>query len=176
MKTSDIKKIFEEIYEEESDNLFRYAFFRVSNRAQALDIVQDVFTEFWQSLNKGTDIKNYHAFLFTMLKNRIIDWYRKKKSASLDLMIENTSEGQTFEVEDNQAENNLILSAEAREVIETINTLNPEYRECVYLRLVEDLSPEEIGKRMGITTNAVSVRINRGLEKIRNKLKIEKDL
>lgn len=172
MKQDEIKKIFEDIYEDQADSLFRYTFFRVSNRAQALDIVQDVFAVFWQSLNKGTEIKNHNAFLFTILRNRIIDWYRKKKSLSLDRIIENSMDGQTFEIEDIKASSVVVMSAEAREIIETINTLSPEYRECVYLRLVEDLSPEDIGKRLGIKTNAASVRINRGIEKIRNQLKI----
>lgn len=176
MNPDDIKKIFEDIYEHESDSLFRYTLFRVSSRAQALDIVQDVFSRFWQSLNNGVEIKNPRAFLFTLLKNRIVDHYRKKKSLSLDMIIENTSESQTFQIVDMQATNVLVFSSEIREIIDSINTLNPDYRECIYLKVVEDLSPEEIAKRLGITKNLVCVRVNRGLKKVRDKLKIQEDL
>ncbi|MEK7642161.1 MAG: sigma factor-like helix-turn-helix DNA-binding protein, partial [Patescibacteria group bacterium] len=39
--------------------------------------------------------------------------------------------------------------------------------DAVYLRFVEGLSPPEIAEIIGISTNATSVRITRGLEKLR---------
>lgn len=169
-----IKKQFEKVYEAEIDSLFRYCAFRISSREQAMDIVQDVFIEFWQILNKDEKVQNSRAFLFAVLRNRIIDWYRKKKAVSLDLMLENNEDKQAFEPIDSKSEDDIILSAESKRVVEMINTLDANYQEVLYFRLVEDLQPEEIASLLKINANTVSVRITRGLAKLRDKLKIEK--
>jgi len=59
------------------------------------------------------------------------------------------------------------FEAEGRYLIDAITRLGPSYRQPVYLRYAEGLSPPEIGEIMGISANAVSVRINRGLEELR---------
>jgi RNA polymerase sigma-70 factor (ECF subfamily) len=166
MKASNIKEEFNTIYIKESDSLFRYCLTRVSDREKAIDIVQDVFTQLWIMYNKGEVVKYSRAFLFTVARNRIIDWYRKKKSLSLDAMADTDSE-LFFEPMDEKAHLNIILSTEAKRVIEAIDTLEPSYREAVYLRFVEDLSPQEIATILETTAGVVSVRITRGIEKLK---------
>ncbi len=57
MKQSLVHK-FEKIYEKESDAVFRFCLFRVSDREQALDITQETFLRLWQSLSDGKEILN----------------------------------------------------------------------------------------------------------------------
>ena len=57
----------------------RYCLMRVSDREKAADIVQDIFTELWKKYQTGEKIENQQVYPFTLAKNRIIDWYRKKK-------------------------------------------------------------------------------------------------
>jgi len=163
----DLTKKFESVYALESDAIFRFCLVRVSNRETALDITQETFMRFWQSLQKDKDILSNRAFIFTIAHRLIIDWYRKKKSLSLDKMTEN-EDGTNYDVEDKMStEEKLESKAEGRFLIEKINELPPSYRHPLYLRFVEDLSPGEIGEIMGISVNAASVRINRGLEELR---------
>ena len=163
----DLTKKFESVYAIESDAIFRFCVLRVSNREIALDIAQETFLRFWQSLQKDKDILSNRAYLFTIAHRLIIDWYRKKKSLSLDKMIDN-EDGADYEVEDQMStEEKLESGAEGRFLIEKINELEPSYRHPLYLRYVEDLSPCEISEIMGISVNAASVRINRGLMELR---------
>lgn len=158
---------FEIIYEGESDAIFRFCLVRVSSREQALDITQETFLRLWQSLQKEQDIQNNRAFLFTIARRLVIDWYRKKKSLSLDNMM--SKEGGYDVADDKTTEDNLSSGAESRYLIEKINELSSLNQEPVYLRYVEDLSPPEIGEILGISANAASVRINRGLLELRKK-------
>ncbi|MEX2052071.1 MAG: RNA polymerase sigma factor [Candidatus Paceibacterota bacterium] len=173
MKAPNTKEYFEEIYANEADTLFRYCLFRISNRAQAIDIVQEVFIELWQALQKDEDIRNPRAFLFAVLRNRIIDWYRKKKSVSLDAMMHRREDEKNFEPEDPKASKDIIWSAEVTEIIEAINFLPDPYREPVYLRLIEDLSPPEIARMLESNANTISIRITRGIKKLQKYLNIE---
>jgi hypothetical protein len=62
------------------------------------------------------------------------------------------------------------MSADASLVLSAINKLSPQYKEAVYLRFVEDLLPQDIAQILHATPNAVSVRINRGLQELRTLL------
>lgn len=171
MESDQIKKHFEEIYEKEADPLFRYCVLRVGNRSQALDLVQETFLEYWQTCQRE-EIRNCRAYLFKVLRNRIIDWYRKKKSLSLDSLMEN-KDGNTgsFDPADDGTMERISLSMEARQMIDEVNALPERYRDAVYLRLVEDLGPEEIASRLKSNKNIISIRISRGLKKLRERLK-----
>jgi RNA polymerase sigma-70 factor (ECF subfamily) len=165
----DIQSTFEAIYKKESDVIFRFCLLRVSNREQVLDIVQETFLRLWKQMQEDKDILNQKALLFTIARHLIIDWYRKKKSFSLDAMTFNNDERETsFDILDEGTTSaNLELGAEGRYLIDQINKLGGAYREPIYLRYVEDLSPGEIGKILGISANAASVRINRGLVELK---------
>jgi RNA polymerase sigma-70 factor (ECF subfamily) len=161
----NIEDKFKKIYEEESDAIFRFCLVRVSDRDQAIDITQDAFMRLWNNLLEEKEITNYRAFLFTITRNLIIDWHRKKKSISLDNMLNN--ENGQFDLIDNNATNNIELKSEGKYVLDKISELPETYQTPVYLRFVEDLSPPEIGQILNLSANAVSVRINRGLEELR---------
>ena len=167
---ADMNHIFETIYEKESDAIFRFCLVRVSSREQALDITQETFLRLWQSLSKGEEIINGKAFLFTIARRLIIDWYRKKKSLSLDSIVFEGKE-ESFDIQDEStSESNLLIGIEARHLVSKINELDRSHRDPVYLRFVEDLSPPEIGEILGISANAASVRINRGLKELKKKM------
>lgn len=164
----DLINKFEEIYSLESDAIFRFCLLRVSDRDQALDITQETFLRLWQSIQDGNDILNNKAFLFTIARRLVIDWYRKKKSLSLDYLMIKDSDGESRDFVDEHTNiDNLLSGAEGRFLLKKINEISSSNRDSVYLRFVEDLSPGEIAKILGISTNAASVRINRGLEELK---------
>ena len=175
MSINDKERQFAEMYEREADGLFRFCFLRVSNREQARDIVQDAFMRVWQTLLLGKDIAYERAFLYTITRNLIIDWYRKAKSESLEALTEREGgDGEeTNEFPDRGAEGRITVSAEAREILSAIQELEPIYREAVYLRLVEEALPQEIGEMLGLSANAVSVRVSRGIEQLRTRFKLD---
>ncbi|MEX0910351.1 MAG: sigma-70 family RNA polymerase sigma factor [Candidatus Paceibacterota bacterium] len=153
---------FTHLYDEYADSIYRYGFFRLSqDKALAEDLVQETFTKTWTAISKGTQITNGKTFLFTVAHNLIIDIYRKKKTASLDQM---TAFGFNPEnTEDMGPEK----KAEIAEILKYINRLPDNYKQVLILRFVENLGPKEIADIIGESENNVSVRINRGLAKLR---------
>lgn len=156
------KDDFKDVFESKSDAIFRYCYFRTSNRDVALDIVQDTFMRFWTALKNGQKIENHQAFLYTIARNLITDFYRKKTSLSLDALAE--SDENEYYIPKDLSEK---INIEARYIIHKIQELEPQYRQVVYLRFVEELKPHEIAEITGESTNIISVRINRGMEKLR---------
>jgi RNA polymerase sigma-70 factor (ECF subfamily) len=66
---------------------------------------------------------------------------------------------------------NIKLEMEIKEVIRIIEKLEPDYREVVMMRHVEGMSVKEIAAIIGESENLISVRIHRGLTKVRELLK-----
>lgn len=163
----DIKSTFEAVYKNESDAIFRFCLLRVSSREQALDIVQETFLRYWQSLQKDQEVLNDKALLFTIARRLVIDWYRKKKSLSLEKMMSDKDDGNNDFIDEKTEYDKMAIGIEGRYLVGKINKLDTSYRDPLYFRFVEDLSPPEIGKILRISANAASVRINRGLEELR---------
>lgn len=166
---------FEEIYNSESDNIFRFCFLRVSNREIALDLTQEVFLRFWKTLESSKNIDNYKAFLFTIARRLIIDWYRKKKSLSLEGILERQDSSDKDLVDKNSLDDSFEEKAEGKYLVSKLKLLKEKDRDIIQLRFISDLSPGEIGKVLGISTNAASVRINRALSELKKVFGIDID-
>lgn len=171
MTIRDDKLRFSKIYEDQSDVLFRFCHVRVSDRERALDITQETLTRLWSFMAEGKPIENPRALIFRIARNLIIDWYRKSKSLSLEGLSQ--EDGKDFDPADERAQRDVELGAETRAALDMVESLSDQYREVIYFRYVEDLSPSEIGKILGLSPNVVSVRLTRGLDALRKLMDIE---
>ena len=113
MSIDDDKKRFSDIYNQESDALFRFCMLRVSDREKALDITQEAFTRLWSSISSGKSIENPRALVFVIARNLIIDWYRRTKSISLESLTQEDGEKE-FDAPDQKATLEIETSANAK--------------------------------------------------------------
>ena len=167
----DVEKAFTQAYQEHSDVLFRHCSFRVSNRERALELTQETFMKTWDAASKGKEIHNYKAFLFRVLNNLIIDEYRKKKSSSLDALLEQegVSEGSFDDLQTGSLEeeiDKLEIGLQSQELAHALTQLPDSYRSVVVMRFIDGLQPKEIAEVLNENENTVSVRINRGVKKL----------
>lgn len=156
-----------EAYNEHADVLYRHALYRVSNHEEALDLLQDTFTKTWEYMRSGQGVSNVRAFLYSVLNNKIIDFYRKKKSSSLDTLQE-----AGFNPRAENGEEGIVDGAEVQQVLGLLENLQDNYREVIVMRYIDGLSPQEIAKITGEKENTVSVRLNRAVKKMKEILDI----
>lgn len=149
-------------YNRHSDELFRFAYFRVRDRELAKDLVQDSFIRTWNYIAAGKEIENFRAFLYRTLRNLIVDESRKKKSVSLDVLAD---EG--FDPTDNFRKTELEHRLDSKNIVEKLAGLEVDDREIIVMRFINELGPKEIAEILDETENVVSVRINRALKKAR---------
>ncbi len=155
--------LFLEAYETHNDAIFRYCLFQTSNREKAIDITQDTFSKVWEYMALGNTIDNMRAFLYKTAKNLIIDGRRKKKTTSLDDLLDDGFDTPFDDRDEHMAR------LDGEKAIAMLEELGDTYRECLTLKYVEDLSISEIAETLGESENTVSVRIHRGLEKLKQK-------
>lgn len=172
MVNKNVQEEFARVYDQEADAVFRFCLLRTSDREMALDFTQDTFMRFWNSLSSDKKIINHRTFIFTIARNIIIDWYRKKESVSLDAILEGvgSADKSSFTA---VAREDVEVEVEAEYMIRQIALLDEPYKHAVYLRCVEELKPREIAEILGESANVISVRISRGLSQLRSQLKME---
>lgn len=158
-----IEEIFMKSYEENSDALFRYCYFQTSDRQVALDLLQDTFIKTWQYLQAGKEVENIKAFLYKVAKNLIIDYRRKKKTYSLDAITETGVEFETGKNEEEIVTENF----DKYFVVDKLERLDPEHREILTMRYINEMSIKEIAETLEMTVNNVSVKIHRAVEKMK---------
>jgi len=164
-------KAFEDAFTAYGDELFRHAFFHLSDRERAVDLVQDTYLRSYEYAKEG-DIQNMRAFLYRTLRHLIIDEYRRKKSASLDAMLEKDEHAADARVpaKEHDALEAAMDRLDAARAVERLKDLSPEYAEVLALRYLDGLSPAEIANRLDVTQNLVSVRIHRALKSLKDLL------
>jgi RNA polymerase sigma-70 factor (ECF subfamily) len=152
---------FLKAYDEHSDALFRFCYFKVSDRDLAKDLLQETFMKTWTYLQDGHEVENLRAFLYKTLQNLIIDFYRKKKSVSLDALQEDGFEP-AFD-EQSLVEDRI----DGAIAVQYLKKIPAPYQEAVYMRFVQGLTLEEIATITGEPENTISVHVHRGLKKLR---------
>lgn len=157
----DLEQTFLEVYEKEADAIYRYCYFRLYEKEKGRDFMQEAFTKAWQYLSEGNEVKNIRALIYKIANNLIIDHVRKKKEASLEAMQEDG-----FAPGAHMREMSIDY-LDARVAVEKLQLIEPEYREVVYMRYVENLTPREIAEILGEKVNIISVRIHRGIKKLK---------
>lgn len=73
----------EQTFRTERKRLFDFIRRRVRTEEDAEDILSDVFYQLISSYNVTDPIEKMTSWLFTVARNKIIDWYRKKRPESL---------------------------------------------------------------------------------------------
>lgn len=117
----------------------------------------------------------FETWLFTIARNLVIDYRRKRTMSSLDELFETGNDDDrpmTFEVADGDPTPfDRFASGEDRELISAaLLQLDTLYREVLVLRFHEELTLEEIAKVTRSPLSTVKSRLYRGLGAIKVKL------
>lgn len=155
------EKLFFELFDAYNDRIFRFVYFQIKEREQALDTTQEVFVNTWQYIAKGNELENPEAFLYRAARNAVIDFYKKKKSLSLDGLLDDGFEPGHDELDQH------LKASDLGNVTELINELDPKDSQIIIMRYVEEKTIEEIADLFGKTTNAMTVQIHRIVQKLK---------
>ena len=137
------------------------AFFKTGSRMIGEDLVQETFMKTWAYLIKGGKVEIMRAFLYHVLNNLIVDEYRKRKTVSLDVMLE-----KGFEPGDDHTER-LLNALDGKAALILIQRLPERYQKVMRMKYVQLLSLNEMSLITGQSRNSMAVQAHRGLEKLK---------
>ncbi len=155
--------------------LLRYLLYLTSNREQAEDLFQEVWMRVLVRGGQFDGKARFDTWLFTVARNLVIDWRRKRTMSSLDELFEAAGEDDRpigIEIAaDGPSPFDQCAGGEDRErLTAALLQMEPLYREVLVLRFHEDLSLEEIAKVTRAPLSTVKSRLYRGLASMKPKL------
>ncbi|HKF47748.1 MAG TPA: sigma-70 family RNA polymerase sigma factor [Terracidiphilus sp.] len=155
--------------------LLRYLLFLTSSRELAEDLFQEVWMRVLVRGGQFNGKSRFDTWLFTIARNLVIDFRRKRTLASLDELFEGATDDDrpmSFEIMDGQPTPfDRLASGEDRErIAEALLELDTVYREVLVLRFHEDLSLQEIAAVTRAPLSTVKSRLYRGLAAIKPRL------
>ncbi len=142
-------------------SLNRYAFFKLHSHEIGEDLVQDTFLKTWSYLVKGGKIEVMKSFLYHILNNLIVDEYRKRKTTSLDVLLE-----RGFEPGADHSER-MVNTLDGKAALLLIMRLPEKYQKVMRMRYTQGLSLTEMSLITGESKNTMAVQLHRGLVKLR---------
>ncbi|WMJ79359.1 RNA polymerase sigma factor [Clostridium sp. MB40-C1] len=131
----------------------------------AEDIAQEGFAYIYVYKERYNEKYAFKTYLFTILRNKSIDYIRKNRSIPLEKIPDNISPYETEKVVLQKEERNLIK--------EKINKLNDDYRTVIYLIDFQDFSYKDAAKIMGKNLIQIKVLIYRARQKLKLLIKEE---
>ncbi|HEX3662490.1 MAG TPA: RNA polymerase sigma factor [Acidobacteriaceae bacterium] len=149
--------------------LLRYLLYLTGNREMA----EDLFQETWMRvLVRGAQFNGnsrFDTWLFTIARNLVIDYRRRRSMASLEEMCEASDEERPFEIAstDKTPFEHLATLEHGEVVASALLTLDPLHREVLVLRFHEELSLEEIARVTRAPLSTVKSRLYRGLASLK---------
>ncbi len=155
-----------QLYDENFPGLFRYANALTRDREQSKDAVQEAFLRYYASRVAGADILNGKAWLYTVLRNYVMDRFRESgtfKEVGIDALRDLPDESQSVQTG----------LRSARSPGAPLQSLSPRELDCLRLR-AEGLRYREIGDVLGITSGTVSALLVRAAKKLRSAVDAEK--
>ena len=154
-------KTLEAIWEEYCCRLLAFIRGRVSDPAEAEDILQEVFLRVHRNLCCLPQPSKMDSWIYQIARNLIIDHYRRRKE--LVVIPESLPAEADFPEEDPEAELALSLS-------ELVNELPEPYRQALLLTEYQGLSQVEMAERLGISLSGAKSRVQRARQKLRDML------
>ncbi len=145
------------------DALFRAAYCLLGSRDEAEDAVQDLYLKLWQDAGRTEQVKNPKAYCLTMLRNSCLDRLKSKRlrdRSSLDGVE------RALQPEDG------VLCAKEQEkaVFEAIGRLPERERMVLKMKVLDEMSYEQIEKRTGIPYLSLRVLLSAARKKLRKSI------
>ncbi len=141
---------FEYFYETFALPIYRFLYFKTGKKEVAEDLMQDTFLKLYKAQTEGSILVTSKSYIYTIAKNTLTDYYRKKKTVSLDEEMEAVIADETQDVI-----RAFDLENEITRLRKSLDLLTEEQREVVEMRFIHDMSNKEISEMLGKKEDAV---------------------
>ena len=158
---------FENLLEAERVSVERFVRFRLNSKADADDVLQEVFLAAYQKFPQLKNKEAFKAWIISIARNKCNDYFRKRAKA-MEIPLEETTETTLSYSRFGITETSMVR--------ETLSSLADKDKQILYLFFFCDLSQSEIAEKLHIPVGTVKSRLHtakqnfkKTVEKKRNK-------
>jgi RNA polymerase sigma factor (sigma-70 family) len=174
----DGKRNITQVINDYSKRLLGFIRKRVTNEADAEDVLQDVFYQF---IGNTQPIEQLTAWLFTVARNKITDRQRKHKPEALEDLFRDDESDESFNWPDllfdksDNPEREYLRSLFWEELNAALQELPAEQRDIFIKHELEGVSFKELSEQTGETVNTLISRKRYAVLHLRERLRVLKD-
>jgi RNA polymerase sigma-70 factor (ECF subfamily) len=150
------------MFEDYSNDIYRFIYMFVRDEALAEDLTSDTFTKAWRNY-ETFDARYPKAWLYQIARNLVTDHWRKHKTVPLDedMVIVDTQDPHDVEL-DRKLDNEKLMKA--------VSKLPDESKQIVVLRFINGYSARQTAEVLDISEANVRVKQHRALKKLKELL------
>lgn len=171
------QKAYAELLQRYKESVYFMMLKMVGNKDDAEDLTIEAFGRAFKRLHQYTSTYAFSTWLFKIASNNAIDFIRRKKQGdtfSLDSKYKN-EEGeemsQTIKAAVLDPEENFIKKQKIELLNDVVDKLKPKYKELVMMFYYQEMSHEEISKKLNLPIGTIKAQLFRAREFLYNVLK-----
>lgn len=151
------KIAFEKLYNRYNKLVYGVACSILKNKEDSADIVQTVFTKIYSLDKNKLPNTNEASWLYSITKNETINFLKKKDN--------NVNLDDIYDIENTDNDINKIIDQDSYNRL--ISKLNNKEKEIISLKILSELSFEEIGKVLNLPTGTVKWKYYKSIHTMR---------
>ena len=149
---------FEKLLQENLVPLQRYVKFKISNKHDAEDIIQEVCLTATVKFESIKNVSAFKAWLIGIAHNKCNDYYRQK-AKNMDISLESLSESALSTGRFGITEQSIVR--------DTLDVIGDKEKQILYLYFFKNHSQEDIAKQLKIPIGTVKSRLHYAKEKFK---------
>jgi RNA polymerase sigma-70 factor, ECF subfamily len=162
---------FDRLFNEYSTPIYNYVLRMTGDADRAADIAQDTFIKAFRKLDTLAEASSARAWLYRIATNTAFDEMRRRRNT---VRMGDQETGPLEQPDGGPGPETQVLSGLLDERIgRALLRLRPNHRQCLVLSDVEDMSAQQIGEVMEMTSGAVRVLLCRARGEMRRLLAAE---
>lgn|SRR5487761_2177451 len=163
------------IFRLEQGRLRQFVRNRIFDEGDAEDILQDVFSQLVEADRLMKPIEQVGAWLYRVARNRIVDFFRKKRPEQFDEDADGLQIEELLPSPDGGPEAALFRTLMWEELEDALDELPDEQREAFTAHEIEGRSFAEISEQTGVGVNTLISRKRYAVLHLRERLREIKD-
>ena len=152
----DVHQIWQEFHKE----LKGFILNKTRDENDAEDVLQESFLKIIQNIDKINASDNMRAYLFTMVRNTLYDFFKKKS-----IVLEHQDSHEVFNEEETESLNDSIAQCCIKPLI---HQLPQAYKEALLITEFQNISQKGLAQQLNISYSGAKSRVQRAKEKLKN--------
>lgn len=149
-------------------SLYIYIFHMVRNKEEVEDLLQNVFTKTFKSLDRFDTERKFSSWIYRIAHNEAVNFIKRKSKRHLVSWedVSTSKDKLDLSVDAENVADIFMRKEISSEIDKALEAIPEKYKKILMMRYFEEYSYQKIGKILGKPVNTVGTLINRAKKKL----------